>query len=40
LRETVDPDLNDQYIVDFLNSDRLNARTDDDKTLLIAISYE
>jgi hypothetical protein len=40
LRETDNPEDNDQYLMDFLNSDRLNARTDDDKTLLIAVSND
>jgi hypothetical protein len=35
LRETEQPENDDQYIMDFLNSQRLNARTDDDKTLLL-----
>ncbi|WP_448573101.1 PP2C family serine/threonine-protein phosphatase [Trichothermofontia sp.] len=29
------PDPDENYLVDFLTSDRLNARTDDDKTLLL-----
>jgi serine/threonine protein phosphatase PrpC len=37
LRETESPENNDQYIIDFLNSERLNSRTDDDKTLLLSI---
>ncbi len=35
LRETFDPEKEDEYLNRFLNSDRLNARTDDDKTLLL-----
>ncbi len=35
LRETFDPEKEDEYLKRFLNSDRLNARTDDDKTLLL-----
>lgn len=37
LRETEQPENNDQYIIDFLKSGRLNARTDDDKTLLLCL---
>jgi hypothetical protein len=37
LKETPDPEQDDEYILSFLNSDRLNARTDDDKTLLICL---
>jgi hypothetical protein len=40
LRETDKPEEDDRYLMDFLNSDRLNARTDDDKTLLIALNYD
>ena len=36
LRETENLD-SDRYIEDFLNSDRLNARTDDDKTLFLCL---
>jgi hypothetical protein len=36
LKETDKPE-DDTYLIDFLNSDRLNDRTDDDKTLLIAL---
>ncbi|BAU63988.1 hypothetical protein STA3757_13570 [Stanieria sp. NIES-3757] len=35
LRETSNPEEEDEYLKSFLNSDRLNARTDDDKTLLL-----
>lgn len=35
LQATEDPEAEDQYLLDFLNSDRLNARTNDDKTLLL-----
>ena len=35
LRETSDPEQKDEYLKSFLDSDRLNARTDDDKTLLL-----
>ena len=35
LQETGKPEIDDKYIVDFLNSERLNSRTDDDKTLLL-----
>jgi len=35
LRETCEPEQEDEYIINFLDSDRLNARTDDDKTLLL-----
>ncbi|MDJ0634915.1 MAG: PP2C family serine/threonine-protein phosphatase [Xenococcaceae cyanobacterium MO_188.B29] len=37
LRETDNPEESDEYLIDFLNSDRLNARTDDDKTLLLCL---
>lgn len=33
--ETPNPEQNDEYIMTFLQSDRLNQRTDDDKTLLM-----
>ncbi|MBF2055955.1 MAG: protein phosphatase 2C domain-containing protein [Cyanobacterium sp. T60_A2020_053] len=39
LRETTETDQ-DNYIQDFLNSERLNARTTDDKTLLLALLEE
>ncbi|MBD2137362.1 protein phosphatase 2C domain-containing protein [Anabaena sp. FACHB-1237] len=35
LRETDKPEEDDKYVIDFLNSERLNSRTDDDKTLLL-----
>ncbi|MFM6245333.1 MAG: protein phosphatase 2C domain-containing protein, partial [Dolichospermum sp.] len=35
LRETEKPENDDNYINDFLNSERLNSRTDDDKTLVL-----
>ena len=35
LRETNDPEQKDEYLKSFLDSERLNARTDDDKTLLL-----
>ncbi len=37
LTETPDPEQDDEYILSFLNSERLNAKTDDDKTLLICL---
>ena len=37
LRETDNPEESDEYLMSFLNSDRLNARTDDDKTLLLCL---
>ncbi|BAZ12562.1 hypothetical protein NIES4071_43930 [Calothrix sp. NIES-4071] len=37
LRETSDPEKEDEYLSNFLNSERLNARTDDDKTLLLCL---
>ncbi len=37
LRETSVPEQEDKYLMSFLNSDRLNARTDDDKTLLLCL---
>jgi serine/threonine protein phosphatase PrpC len=39
LQETPDPEQNDEYIQGFLESERLNTRTDDDKTLLLCF-YE
>src|SRR5919202_405179 len=39
LWETPEPEQDDQYIQNFLTSERLNARTDDDKTLLLCL-YE
>ena len=35
LREISDPEQEDEYLMSFLDSDRLNTRTDDDKTLLL-----
>ena len=35
LRETAKPEDDEKYVIDFLNSERLNSRTDDDKTLLL-----
>lgn len=37
LQETADPNQEDDYLVSFLASDRLNQRTDDDKTLLLCL---
>ncbi|MGL5804678.1 MAG: PP2C family serine/threonine-protein phosphatase [Xenococcaceae cyanobacterium] len=37
LRESDRLEEEDEYLMDFLNSDRLNARTDDDKTLLLCL---
>lgn len=37
LRETCEPEHEDEYLMNFLNSDRLNARTSDDKTLLLCL---
>ncbi|MEH2292421.1 PP2C family serine/threonine-protein phosphatase [Nostoc sp.] len=36
LDESVDP-RQDKYLTEFLNSERLNSRTDDDKTLLLCL---
>ncbi|QKQ78011.1 protein phosphatase 2C domain-containing protein [Nostoc sp. TCL240-02] len=36
LHETVNP-KEDKYLTEFLNSERLNSRTDDDKTLLLCL---
>ena len=35
MEETAEPERDDEYIMAFLSSDRLNQRTDDDKTLLM-----
>ena len=35
IEETAHPELEDDYLMQFLTSDRLNTRTDDDKTLLL-----
>lgn len=37
LRETDNPEQDDEYLMAFLNSERLNARTTDDKTLLLSL---
>lgn len=37
LRETENPEEEDDYLMSFLNSERLNARTDDDKTLFLGL---
>ncbi|MEH2248319.1 PP2C family serine/threonine-protein phosphatase [Nostoc sp.] len=37
LHNTVNPEKEDKYLIDFLNSERLNSRTDDDKTLLLCL---
>lgn len=37
MHETRHPETSDEYLMSFLNSDRLNARTDDDKTLLLCL---
>ncbi|MTJ55061.1 protein phosphatase 2C domain-containing protein [Anabaena sp. UHCC 0253] len=37
LRETDNPEDDEKYVIDFLNSERLNSRTDDDKTLLLCL---
>jgi hypothetical protein len=37
LRETAKPEDDEKYVIDFLNSERLNSRTDDDKTLLLCL---
>lgn len=37
LRETNNLEESDEYLMSFLNSERLNARTDDDKTLLLCL---
>lgn len=37
LQETAIPEDEDEYIRNFLTSERLNARTDDDKTLLLCL---
>jgi hypothetical protein len=35
IKEIVHPEQEDKYLIEFLNSERLNKRTDDDKTLLL-----
>ncbi len=37
LGETKEPEKEDEYLKNFLDSERLNARTDDDKTLLLCL---
>jgi hypothetical protein len=37
MHATPHPETEDQYVLEFLNSERLNARTDDDKTLLLCL---
>ncbi|MGI0484755.1 PP2C family serine/threonine-protein phosphatase [Pantanalinema rosaneae CENA516] len=37
MQETADPNQEDDYLVAFLESDRLNQRTDDDKTVLLCL---
>jgi serine/threonine protein phosphatase PrpC len=37
LQETAHPEQENEYLMSFLNSERLNARTDDDKTLLLCL---
>ncbi len=37
LRETNNLEESDEYLLSFLNSERLNARTDDDKTLFLCL---
>ncbi len=37
MQTTSRPEQEDEYILDFLDSDRLNLRTDDDKTLLLCL---
>jgi len=37
LQESRDPEQEDEYLMSFLASDRLNAYTEDDKTLLLGI---
>jgi serine/threonine protein phosphatase PrpC len=39
LQEITDPEQEDEYLISFLESERLNQRTDDDKTLLLCL-YE
>lgn len=35
LAETSNPEIDDEYLVNFIQSERLNQKTDDDKTLLL-----
>ncbi|MHC5821956.1 MAG: PP2C family serine/threonine-protein phosphatase [Nostoc sp.] len=37
LHEPVNEEEKDKYLMEFLNSERLNSRTDDDKTLLLCL---
>ena len=37
LQETENPKESDEYLMSFLNSERLNARIDDDKTLFLCL---
>lgn len=37
LEQTHNPEKNKEYLENFLNSERLNSRTDDDKTLLLCL---
>lgn len=37
LRESDDSEQEDKYLISFLDSERLNSRTDDDKTLLLCL---
>ncbi|MCG6133218.1 MAG: protein phosphatase 2C domain-containing protein [Nostoc sp. LLA-1] len=37
LQETPNPEEEHQYLIDFLTSERLNVRTDDDKTFLLCL---
>lgn len=37
LEQTNYPDIDKEYLENFLNSERLNSRTDDDKTLLLCL---
>ncbi|MCL2927980.1 MAG: protein phosphatase 2C domain-containing protein [Trichodesmium sp. MAG_R01] len=38
LEQTKKPEFNTQYLEQFLNSERLNSRTNDDKTLLLCLN--
>ena len=38
LEQTKNPESNQQYLEQFLHSDRLNSRTNDDKTLLLCLN--
>jgi serine/threonine protein phosphatase PrpC len=40
LHEPVNSEEEDKYLMEFLNSERLNSRTDDDKTLLLCLFDE